>query len=815
MRVDERRPGGERRPGLVEWQLDPDLSVRTTGFPVDLLRRLRSPDALEAASRVRAERASVAALRRSLLQGELRQGGRSAEVESSEPFRRLRRSVEMGVDPGRLDVSGDDALARVLGVWSEAVAARAAATEEMRRAAGPELARHRSALRDLSHDDRIREAVFLSNPSFLDALDRYVGGEPRRRTNRVRRVERRFVLYLQRLAAKNETTSFFGPLNVGRLDPAAPLALDVRRSPTCPRRRRVFAAQWLAEGLAREIARDPSLRARRAPRRSPVWRIDEAAGTATRGGGPAVALDALELAVCRHADGRRPLPDLAAAVAHPAAAVARAVGRMERRGVLVSSVVVPPDTEDPIEALRRWLRSRAPEPARGAWLDVVDELDSLLQELESAAWPERTAAAARFEAAGARAAGVTPERGAGEMYVDRRLFFEECEGDLETFVVGGDLARHVADATRPILDLWLGAGLLRQARDERLARAAVEAASTSGRVPFLQYLTLGVPVAHEPDALDDLVTQLEDVVRLRSDGRRARLTASELPRVEAPDDATVAVASFDVMLAATSVSAVNAGDYRLVVGEGHSAPLLWAFPAAYFARDRNPSFLGRFLDAMASMPDPPVAQIFPGRRTKIFPLRLPGPVIELLPAFPTTDCIAAADLDVVVDSSSVALVNGAQRLRLYPPLARPAAAYDPLVPLSLPPVEQLVVDLGAHTPRIEVDGVVYQRERWRFAGVASEVGGSDALERFVGWQEWRDGAALPDEVFVRAAGEPKPVHVDFRSVLSVEAFDYLARKSTELVVTEMLPASDECWLEGADGVHTCELRFVAFTGVAA
>lgn len=58
------------------------------------------------------------------------------------------------------------------------------------------------------------------------------------------------VSYLQRFCARNETASFFGPLNYGRLDPDRPRDLEVRRSPRQLRRRETFLAHWAVEQLA-------------------------------------------------------------------------------------------------------------------------------------------------------------------------------------------------------------------------------------------------------------------------------------------------------------------------------------------------------------------------------------------------------------------------------------------------------------------------------------------------------------------------------------------------------------------------------------
>lgn len=69
---------------------------------------------------------------------------------------------------------------------------------------------------------------------------------------------------------------------------------------------------------------------------------------------------------------------------------------------------------------------------------------------------------------------------------------------------------------------------------------------------------------------------------------------------------------------------------------------------------------------------------------------------------------------------------------------------------------------------------------------------------------------LPRRVFVKVPEEPKPVYVDFESLLFVEIFAKLARKATAVLVSEMIPGLEELWLTDAEGNHyTSELRLVA------
>jgi hypothetical protein len=71
---------------------------------------------------------------------------------------------------------------------------------------------------------------------------------------------------------------------------------------------------------------------------------------------------------------------------------------------------------------------------------------------------------------------------------------------------------------------------------------------------------------------------------------------------------------------------------------------------------------------------------------------------------------------------------------------------------------------------------------------------------------------MPRRVFALAAGEPKPVYVDFDSRAPVTVLARFVRAGAEGAVrfTEMLPGPDQTWLVDAGGRrYTSELRLTA------
>jgi len=122
-----------------------------------------------------------------------------------------------------------------------------------------------------------------------------------------------------------------------------------------------------------------------------------------------------------------------------------------------------------------------------------------------------------------------------------------------------------------------------------------------------------------------------------------------------------------------------------------------------------------------------------------------------------------------------------------------------------------VVAWTDHRPRVWVDEVVIAREAWRLdAAAVAPWAREEAPDRFLEVTRTARALGWPRYVFVKATGETKPIFVDLHSPALVELLCKQARAASSLVVTEMMPSPDECWLEDADGQrYVAELRLLA------
>jgi hypothetical protein len=317
----------------------------------------------------------------------------------------------------------------------------------------------------------------------------------------------------------------------------------------------------------------------------------------------------------------------------------------------------------------------------------------------------------------------------------------------------------------------------------------------------------GGPPAPEAERLHQ---RFADLVAQNQTEHVSRLTAQDLlPLCAACAEALL---SPDIMLAAPDLQALDRGAYQLVIGEIHHGvqPVGWMLG---FADDRE----GWERDVAELLPRPtasciPANLIFK-RRMKTAPPEFDGPSVQVSGIAQHSDAVDLSQLVVERHGAEVRLrrAGEARSVRFYPPCyGVPSGAYGPFACFSYPLVQQVKVRLGAHTPRIEIDGVVYQRERWDLP--TSELPGRDlqgtSFRLLVEYAEFQHRLGLPDHLFVQTPAEPKPVYIDMRNYFALELLAHLAGQSETISLVEMCPGPEQLWLEDADGHYCCEFRTV-------
>ncbi|NUT46874.1 MAG: hypothetical protein HOV94_06060 [Saccharothrix sp.] len=799
---------------MTTWSFLPQVIVRGTGFPVELLEQLRFNGTVrlfeqiaDAEEAIRAAAGELIPVIRAAVSVAKADGDTAALKVLSDVRGRVTRLL-----PARAAAEG---LADRLGEWNQALAERDALLVKARDTFAAELIERRRRLRAIVGDELVKDALLLCSRDIHAAVERYHDAWPEKRTSSVRKLERRLVSYLQRLCAKNETQSFFGPLNYGRLDPAAADNLTIRRTPERISARESFPAQWTAERLALRIAEDPVSRPLLQPRRATWCRLD-GEDLVFPLGGDAHRLEPADLALFRAADGRRTVAELAEDLGETWPRTWRRVRRLSRKRALVVGPIIPPDLPDPLAWLIDWLDRFPPgTPPHDRWKPGVRSLHAAIRSFAHSPIEHRQALLADIEAQVVTMCEADARRHGGRMYADRAPLFEECRGDLAEFVIGGDLHRVIAERLAPVLDLATAFGIAEQRRDHAAAAALIRGRG-GDEMPLLGYLAAlaGEPVHHGPHPeVDRILGALDALVADHTDGNVARIPGADLPTGGPPG--RYLVTSVDLMLRARDVEDVRAGRFELVLGEMHPQALSWVFPSAHMLEPDLREELGEQLAAgIAAQPDADRAARFVHTRSnKIFPYPLPGHVVELRPRAAFADAVPAAEVSVRVRDGEVGCWSPSTgELRFHPPLRRRSGQLDPIASLSFPSVHMPRIGLDEHVPRVEVDGVVVQRERWDLPGDTLGVTAKDDFELFHAvWRTARD-LGLPSQVYVRVPQEPKPVFVDFGNAFLVELLAHLGRLSTGMTISEAFPGTDGAWLDDAVGRFHCELRLIVVGG---
>jgi hypothetical protein len=636
-----------------------------------------------------------------------------------------------------------------------------------------ELDEQRAALWDLAAQPLVQEAIWLSNPAVFEN-ELSSSHATSNRSSKIKRRERRLYAYLQRLAAKNDTTSFFGPLNYGRFGDEPEFKLGAERIS----RRRGFVAFRAVVELADRIGAEPDLLPHLRPRRDPLRDADDPV-----------------LGLC---DGETTVADLCERLSLSP----EAIGGLAAAGRLRLGPHLPESEVDPLGHLIAELHRMPENDTVLGWLTELTTLADLAAEFAETPWPERKTVLDRADRHYARLTGHTAREGDGRMFRDRTLLYEECRGDVERLTLGTAQADVIVDALGPVLDLCASYSSLIQDDLQAAGRALFD--RLNGPVSFPRFVAAwrreypqGTPTPLADrlrNALTALVTGSAETVVLSPDDVRALCPPSPDPVVASPD----------LMIAAADFDAIAAGEFRLVLGEIHHGiqPAGWMLSVADDAEEWQAELAEHNPAGSANL-------VF-RRRMKLAPPEFPGPSVQLGGTAANPDRIDAGRLRVVLDGDRLVLREGGdgRPIRFRPPtFGVPFDLFAVFECFSFPTVRPPTIRLGDHTPRVEIGGVVYQRRRWELA--SADIPGRDRpADLLSGAVALRERFGLPERVFVRSPAEPKPVYLDLANPFAVELLAVLARGCDRLVVEEMLPGPEDLWLHREDGPYCAELRMV-------
>ena len=751
------------------WTLGEVFVLRHAGFPFDWLEGLGFSEGLrsEVAALLEDERALVEAVR---------------TAAGEDAARTAREALEKGKEPALKAKYGPECVQALERYRAHRAALSARYTQERQ-----ELRRR---LRERAAEPAIQEAVFFSNPAMYENVwSRYLEGEQRPDNSDARRVERQVYTYLQRFCAKNETTSFFGPISYGECD--GDDGEDVRVVPSGSTRRRTFLTFWAVTELARAVAREPEVRRHLPLRINPLFKVEPGRASC----------EPLKLEVELSPEAERLLavlpgaPTLGAAskaLGQPLEAVQRLVLPLMKSALVLLGLPFVANDFGTFSSLRESVAALPESEARERWLSRLDELERLRGEFEGAGLARRRELLQTLEARFTEYTGKPARRGEGQVYSDRLILYEEASSPFRL-----KLGRRFSEEMAAKLSGALGLSAAYGDSVQRSYREQVRDALGSEERPldFLEYAVrlrpdqvAGSRFAPVPPILLD-----EDLSRSRTLPEDFLGTSQPGGRYSLPD----------VCLAATDQG------FEVMCARVHHHLMLWSWLSAFYPdRARYESVAGQWLERE------PAAKGLVGlairRRNKgfyVYPGRkLMYSVSDVLDV--EQGALKPHDVKVLPTREGPVLVDGeGKRLSLYMPLDD-FNTYAPFAALAHPQVLHAKLRTkGRHLPRLHVGGAVYQRERWELpTTLFSQVSGIDLL---IAVERERKAGGWPRFVFMRSTVERKPYLIDTASPFALELLLYLSRGAEQLSVEEMYPAPEQLWLKDERGRYTCEMRMQA------
>jgi hypothetical protein len=693
-----------------------------------------------------------------------------------------------------------------------------------------ELSEKRTVLREIVSAPDFQEAVFLSSPHmFAHGLLPYLRNWRKERNAESKRVERQLIAYLQRFVGKNETASFFGPINYGsfarvqeksNFELAHP-RLHATYEPEL-QHREAFMAYWAVQALADAFAALPAAYPHMVPVRSFLHRFsaEQALAQSPRTQSTPDLQQILLLA-----DGSRTVGQLAQTLDCTIEEIRPLLHSLVERQRITLSWEVPITEVRCLEWLLNSVEQVGEENAEiTRWTCELRHLKQLKDAFASAPLETKAQLLAEAEALFHTLTGQAAQRHGGQMYADRNLFYEECRGHLNALQLGTQVQEQWEAQLAPILRLCASqaAELKEQQRGFALSVYRALYGDTERPIPYLRFLADAMHheqweewsqrFASLQSTIARRLTQIvESVVQQKGLSHEVSFSAEELDALlresKAPGNEPY-FCSLDLM-----VMPGGENEGQLVLGEIHDTLLLWGWALAFHPQEEEiRQRLWQLLEHVVK--GTAVVNILSTQRLKIAPFEYPGYTVQLR----TRSVSERNEKRTIAD---LYVRPGQNRLELF--LARSpqevVQVYNGELHsmlhkwFALPAVTAVRVVTGKHTPRVVINEVVYQREQWRLTredGWRTNYNG-DAFTLFYDMLKMQQAWEMPDYVFVKVSGEPKPFMIDFQNFFLLEMWEAFMKQEREAVVSEMLPRSEHFWLTNTQGEkYATEFRTAMF-----
>ena len=782
------------------------------GVPFEVLGRLATPDTASAGGELLVRRDEFEVTKRGVEQLLQHRGhGLSEDL-----FRAWRKAIRTGALPPAAD-GVSQAFARC---W-EAASKLAATEAELDAALAREVASSREVLLESARTVLPPYLVFVDAALRERLIAQSAATDtPGTRNKQARAHERHLLLYLQRVAGKNDSLSAFGPAGWGTVSEGE----RVLRFAPLPgiTERHAFLERWTAHGAAAAMNADPEVRAEICPRVNPLGRVN--GEIFIFADGREVRLNRETLDLLKRCNGETP--------AHSLGEKLETLAALAQRGLLRWEIEVPAMVPFAFNSLVADVKTWRPGKLREQWLHVLEPIAQLPNAFAANADTSARVEIIRQADERLRALGIARKGADRFLYSAGNPIGEECFRECG-FSIGGKLIDEVATDAAPWIDLWRDCYAFVASRVASGLRNLLETAPlTDGTISlaaFIHHCAEAKTPLHGPviiafahAAFGEIKTAFHEHFGDRAAADEWELTEEDCrfvrDRFVFPRFDEYTYPSADLQLGARSLDAVNRGEYQWILAELHP-PVAMLHHGFYWSCPDPASLAGALTSTLHGKPSFHFgfyAADFTATTT-VQQFDSLGEMVNFVAperSQPGWKTFAPSEVNVVVDADSgdVGLRSRADAEYLG------SFARSWLIPLGFHP---FLFSLPPHTPRLRCGKVIVQRRSWtvtlaefpagKISGVSREL--VVAIERLRAAKGWpRHLYIRPTETALRRSGgegrdkDTKPVYIDLESYLFLEIFHRWLVKAGELEVTEMLPDPDHLLWQEADGRRTFELR---------
>lgn len=795
------------------WEHFPEFILRSTGFPVEWIEKLRFEKTVKTFhQRYEIERNIDQSVSR------MKELERVSSISDAVlPFWKKARKTVAKRNPLHLELISiletgglDKNVLHELKRYQINVERLKFICEESAQVFRKELSLKQRELQDIFKDVRLQEAVFQQSPSmYKNALLPYLQNSLEKRNADVKRTERQLISYLQRFCTKNETTSYFGPIQYGRL---GNINEDVKYKVLGQEReRRAFLPYWAVSSLVKVLKVKKEFRPYCSVKLSYLLKKEGSTLYFPHSGKRIALQERYHPLVEGLSHDFQTISELANHLTLTIEETEQLLSRLESKKLVDIEIPISVTEPDALRSLREWMNNPTlpPHPEVIVWRKRVNWLWDLKCSYPSLSLEDKIHDLTQLEESFTEWTGEKPRRSGGAIYADRTLIYEECHGPLDEVQIGGSIERVIRESVPKWLNLCAKHGQEKYEKQQELAKEIFTTLYQSTKeVPYLKFIR---DVTQHPEAQNwenqwhniqtDIEQQVESFVKNSKD-----------VVVDLPNDAYYEFDSDlgwfnspDLMLAKR-----KDGTYQVILGEIHDTVMIWGW-ALQFHRDEENLTAQLKEKIKNSTKNQLMLNLLSNKRFKIVPFEYPGITAQMSSISNSSNhkiSLAHAMVKCSEEGVVLSLPDDDGDYRTYNgELHTMVHSF-----FSLPKAVPFVVNTGSFTPRMMMGDLVVQRAKWQIKkeNFWNETYPGSSTELFYDAFKFHMENRLPQEAFVKIANQPKPFYIDFDNYFLLEMWDAFWTEE-ECTLSEMLPSLSETWLtKGNEQRHTAELRLSYF-----